>query len=348
MRCGLLLAVLLAGCPPTPPPTSADPRTPPVEHPTSDCTRPDRCTEGYTGFVERAKAHARPVAREELWSAMWAIIDGAASPAEQVPAGSTLPAELLLAANAAWLLQEARLHPTVPTDCGTTLWGPAEQHRLCFDDPWVGRFEALLLLPGTDGPYSAVVAHPGHAESAAVHRDRRHALELLRAEHVVAILEPRAFAGDEVEHAVADELLGAGHTLVALRMYELTVLGRYVASRDDVDASRMGLLGHSGGSDPVNLLAFVDPGWKAAVIDQEGWYMARIDDGGRLSSEASPALWRWHELMRTEASIVPRRVLDYGFPDGAAAFVRFFGERLAPTAPAAPAAPPGGGGAAPG
>ena len=283
---------------------------------------------GYDAFIDRAAGHARPVERDELWRRMWAIVDGKTSLPEAVPAGSTLREQLAQDANVGWLLAEASLGRATVTECGTTLWGPAKQIRLCFDDPWVGRFEALLLLPGLDGPYPAVVAHPGHSETAEYHRDYRHGRAIVEGDYVLAILEARAFAGDEYEHEIAERLLLQGHVLVSLRLYELAVLHTYLASRSDVDGSRIGLMGHSGGSDPSSLAAFVDPRWGAVVIDIMGWFMARIDDNKQLSSEASPDLWRWHKLVEATAPPVPRLRQDYAYPDGPAQALEFFGRHL--------------------
>lgn len=316
--------------PPTPGLTvGADPRTPEPGALLSDCARADRCMAGYDAFLERASTHARPVERDTLWAQLWHIVDTDAPPATEAPSGLDLPGVLARDGNVSWLLAEAERGRASVTECGSTLWGPAKQIRLCVDDPWVGRFEALLLLPGLDGPYPAVVAHPGHAETPEYHRDYRHARSLIEAGYVVAILDPRAFAGDEYEHEIAERLLLQGHVLVSLRLYELTVVRRYLASRADVDGGRIGLMGHSGGSDPANLGAFVDRGWGAVVIDSEGWFMARIDQNKQLSSEASPDLWPWHKLMQTTESPVPRLVQEYAYPDGPGPVVRFLDGQLA-------------------
>ena len=326
-RIPLPLLLTLAACTPH---AAADPRTPEVTHPSSNCARPDQCTAGYDGFVERAAEHDRPVPRDELWRSLWAIVDAKIEPAAAIPAGSTLPAQLQEAANLRWLLAEADKAPATITECGSTLWGPAKQITLCIDDPWVGNFQALLLLPGPEGPFPAVVAHPGHAESAAYHRDHRMGRELIEAGYIVTILEPRAFAGDEYEHAVTERLLLQGHSLVGLRLYEAAILHGYLASRPDVDGAHIALMGHSGGSDPTSLAAFVDPRWEATVIDLVGWFMARVDDGGKLSSEASPALWRWHRLVESTEPPVPRLRQDYGYPT-AGAVLEFLDRHLKQT-----------------
>ncbi len=313
---------------PIPAPSPADRRTPRLGSLESDCSRADKCMAGYDRFIDRATEHARPVERDELWRRMWAIVDGDVTVDEAAPQGSTLRQELTRDSNVEWLLAEADRGKATVSECGTTLWGPAKEIRLCIDDPWVGQFEALLLLPGLDGPYPAIVAHPGHAETAAYHRDYRHGRAIIEAGYVLAILEPRAFAGDEYEHEVAERLLLKGHVLVSLRLYELAVLHHYLAKRDDVDGERIGLMGHSGGSDPSSLAAFVDTRWQAVAIDIVGWFMARIDDNGQLSSEASPNLWRWHKLIESTEPPVPRLRQDYGYPQGPGPFLKFFDQHL--------------------
>ncbi len=307
-----------------------DPRTPAPNHRPGDCGRPDQCLAGYDHFLVAASTHAEPIDRNTLWAHLWAIIDERASIADAVPEGSTLDAELLRDSNLRWLLGEADRKRAVVTQCGETLWGPAKQITLCIKDPWVGSFTALLLLPGAVGPYPAIVAHPGHAESAAYHRDYRLGRDLLEAGYALAVLEPRAFAGDEFEHAITERLLLQGHTLVGLRLYELAVIHGYLASLALVDGDHIGLLGHSGGSDAASLAAFIDPRWEAVALDLMGWFMARIDQNRQLSSEVSPALWRWHRLMKTGKPAVPRLMQAYGFPRGAEPLIQFFDQHLKP------------------
>ncbi len=320
------------------PSLSGDARTPPPDLRVGDCGRADQCLAGYDLFIKKAAEHSSPTTRDDLWASLWAIIDESATLAGGIPEGSSLAAELLRESNADWLLAEAEKGQAAIVECEETLWGPAKQITLCIDDPWVGTFKALLLLPGIDGPYPAIVAHPGHAESAAYHRDYRLGRELLEAGYVLAVLEPRAFAGDEFEHAITERLLLQGHTLVGLRLYELAVLHRYLASLPEVDGDHIGLMGHSGGSDPTSLAAFIDPRWQATAIDIVGWFMARIDDNKQLSSEVSPRLWRWHRLIETTTPPVPRLRQDYGFPLGAGPLIEFFDRHLKPGS--APPQPP--------
>ncbi len=319
---GLGVSGLLTGCGGKPPSlTHAEPLAP-DRFPA--CESPGRCTEGYAGFLERAREHASPVAEDALWADLRTILHEERTAAKEVPAGTTLGAELRTASRVGWLLDDLRGRE-VPVVRGVeSRWKRATQVPLQFDDPWVGRFDALLLIPDRgETPRPAVVAQPGHSESAVYHRDHRLVGPLIKAGYAVLILEPRINEGDEWEHRVSLGLLLEGHSLIGLRAYEMVVARDYLRRRADIDPDRIAMMGHSGGSSTANLVSFIEPCWAALVSDHTTWYMARFEDDGQISDEASADLWYWNELVHSTPPPMPLLRQDYGYPRGARPVLRF-------------------------
>lgn len=142
-----------------------------------------------------------------------------------------------------------------------------EERRILFRDPWVGRFEAILLLPPGPGPFPAVLALHGHGDSPEIFRDDYHGREYPARGIAILMLGFRAMGVDADEHHATRALLGHGLHLMGLRVYESLVGLRYLRERPEIDAARIGLIGHSGGSSTGNLLIRVEPGLAAYVPD---------------------------------------------------------------------------------
>jgi hypothetical protein len=141
------------------------------------------------------------------------------------------------------------------------------EHRLLFRDPWVGSFEGLLLVPAGEGPFPAVLALHGHGDSAALYRDLHHARDYAARGIAILMLRFRAMEIDACEHELSRELLAQGTTLMGMRAYEALVALRHLSQRSDVDASRLALIGHSGGSSTGNLVIRLAPELRAYVSD---------------------------------------------------------------------------------
>jgi len=143
---------------------------------------------------------------------------------------------------------------------------PREQ-RLLFRDPWVGHFEGLLLLPEGDGPFPALLALHGHGDSEGRYRDLHHARDYAARGIAILMIRFRAMEIDACEHQLARELVARGITLMGMRVYESLVALRHLGERSDIDASRLGMIGHSGGSSTGNLVIRLAPELRAYVSD---------------------------------------------------------------------------------
>jgi dienelactone hydrolase len=105
------------------------------------------------------------------------------------------------------------------------------------------------------------------------------ALELARRGLVVMAPEVAGFGDRKLERDLVQDpgianscynlsvsLLMTGRTTAGLRVYEAIRAADYLAGRDEVDAERIGNMGHSGGGTVASLSAALDPRVKASVV----------------------------------------------------------------------------------
>ncbi|HXV75330.1 MAG TPA: dienelactone hydrolase family protein [Candidatus Polarisedimenticolaceae bacterium] len=143
------------------------------------------------------------------------------------------------------------------------------RRKLLFWDPLVGSFEGTLLLPGGSGRHPAILGLHGHRRDDETFVRDYFGEEL--AARGFAVLVPRLRADDcsRSENRIARELLERGFTLMGLRVYEALRMVDYLDTLPQVDAGRIALFGHSGGSSLANLLLRVSDRFDAAVVDHE-------------------------------------------------------------------------------
>jgi len=143
------------------------------------------------------------------------------------------------------------------------------RRKLLFWDAEVGSFEALLLLPAGEGPHPAILGLHGHRDDPEVFAADYLGERL--AEVGFAVLMPRLRLHDcsMVENYVARGLLKGGRTLMGLRVYETLLMEKYLRWLDAVDARRVGLLSHSGGSSTANLAVRLSDAFRAHVVDYQ-------------------------------------------------------------------------------
>lgn len=280
------------------------------------CESVDVCAAGYRDYAKRAGKGSTAVSASRLQR----LGDELYNLKPMAPADAPPPDQLrpILAEQAGLTellagLDERRLGVAVLQD---EPWPGGRKLLLRFDDPWVGRFTALLLLPDGPGPHPAVIAHPGHGEDAAWTLDNRFGAAFPAAGVALVVLEARVHAGDEFGSEVTRELLLRGRPLVGLRAYEILLLDRYLRSRADIDAARVGLVGHSGGSLVVNLAMWLQPRFAALATDLFSGYWS-VDDEGKFIDESAVGLVLYQDIL-ADFSPLGRPVLKarYAYPDG--------------------------------
>lgn len=318
-------------------PAPADPEEDPADpsasidtSPSSPCPEPASCDAGYRQFLSRARSRGTPTTKAELDRQLPLLLDAHPIRPSAGPSNEALRAQLLDAAGIGWLVAEQAAKPVAVSVIADTKKTHSRELILRFDDPWVGSFSALLLLPLEPGTHPAVVVHPGHGESIREHLARRFGAGLPRAGFAVLVLEPRMHAGDPPAAALTLDLLLEGHTLVGLRAYEAMRALSYLASRSDIDGDRIAFGGHSGGALVGNLVVRVEPRFSALITDLVSNYL-NVDEQGGWLDECAPELTPLRDLISNWESLeIPMIELPYGYPDGEAPVLSFL-RQLAPT-----------------
>lgn len=210
------------------------------------------------------------------------------------------------------------------------------QHRVRWTDPLVGEIEGLLLLPLDDevGTRPAIVGLHGHNEDASDFALESGGYALARAGFVVAVPAMRANGEGRCESETALALLRAGWSLMAVRTYEVLRVHQWLAARPDVDADRIGLVGHSGGATVGSVAVRLSDGFEAFVSDftSEFSMVEEGPSGVRIIDETSPALHPYRMLLADLSTLpIPALRVDYGAagePEGQAQIEEFLVEQL--------------------
>ena len=175
-----------------------------------------------------------------------------------------------------------------------------------------------------------MLALPGHNESAVHHRDQRSGDLFVKQGYATLLLTFRAYDTGRAEHQAALHLLCQGFSLMGVRVYEALLGLKYLAHLDEVDGSRMGVIGHSGGSVTANLLIRVQPEQlRAAVSDLTAIYFnvgPPLDGRGErhVGDETNYALARLSENINDFSTArVPVFPVEYGYSRGLGGAGRF-------------------------
>ncbi|MCE9581430.1 MAG: hypothetical protein K8T20_02820 [Planctomycetes bacterium] len=286
----------------------------------------DRATDtaDYEALLEKAAAFGHPVTQEALDAQIKSLDDGDVPLETATLPEADLRRRIVEATNIGFLLDglDARRLEVVTTSQNTA--NGTVERDLVFVDPYAGKFKGILLMPEGPGPFPAVVAIHGHPDDAETYRDSFHGKDFPAHGYAVLMLTMRAMAIDAAEHQVSVDLLRGGFTLVGMRVYE-TLLGlkylRFLAAKDSsIDAGRIGLIGHSGGSSASDLTVRLEPLFRAYVSDNSvDWHRSDstwekfIGKREPWHCETVPALFPINEQIRDfSTSATPIEKVAYG------------------------------------
>ncbi len=286
------------------------------------------CDADYRAFLALAADEGEPTTVDALRAYISGLFDGGTDYVEGPVGADELRDVVIETTNVGFLLDGIEGRTLIIAEVERSPRGGGTQVEYTLSDPWVGDFGALLLLPAAAPPYAGVVAHPGHWEDAVEHRDLRHADALLDAGFAVAILDPRAHEADRVESDLTEAMLVAGHTFMAVRVYETLLLRRLLAAHPDVHPERIALQGHSGGSSSGNLAVRLDDGWAAYASDFLTEYLYATPEWEYVD-ETVPELHAWFPVVNDLDTVAtPTRLFEYGFPEGGDELAGFFCDAL--------------------
>ncbi len=291
------------------------------------CAEPNDCIADYLAFPERAKPWRRPISAMQLENSLLNCRVHAAPDAPPSMTEDDLADAVVDKLNIAFLLRGLDARPLKATIVATD----AEEHwqtlRLLFDDPYVGVFPALLLLPRGPGPHPAVLALHGHGQDAGKYAAAFRAQQF--AERGFALLVPtmRGMDAGLAEDRVTRFLLRAGFSLMTIRVYETLLALKYLRWRRDIDHEAIGLIGHSGGSVTGAVAIRVTPFFKAFVYDFTGsFYHERYE---KLTDENVPGLFPYGKRIADfRAACTPALEVEYGYEGNDEQIFRFFENHL--------------------
>ena len=193
--------------------------------------------------------------------------------------------------------------------------GYRELH-LIIDDPWVGDFFALLLIPdGADSdPVPGVLSVHGHGQQAGDVLEDLFGREYPAHGYALMTFTFRGMGADESEDEATRALLLEGFTLEAVRIYESLLALKILRWLEEVDAERLAVVGHSGGSLAWNLAVRGNPPIRALVSDLQGTYYDLWK--GWVLDDTIPGLHPYYpainELSGTGVAI---KSVDYSYQD---------------------------------
>jgi len=295
-----------------------------------DCREMDSCVRYYLEYIRNAEAWAKPISEQQLEAALDSISGENRSVFEGATTAEEIRSGLVEAMNIGHLLDGLDPRELKMRVISEEPLGEIQQYELLFEDPFVGLFRALLLMPPGRGPFPGIVAHPGHSERASDHRDLRHGKDLAERGFAVLLIDPRANDGAQHETRVARAALLQGHSMIGLRVYEILLAQKYMRWDERVIPGRLGLQGHSGGSVAGNLAVRIDDGFAAYVSDLFSTYGIVLErEAGFLGDETSPAIYYWHASIEDlTTSRMPMIQEPYGYEDGPKRMFRFFEKHL--------------------
>ncbi|MBM4397796.1 MAG: hypothetical protein FJ087_19175 [Deltaproteobacteria bacterium] len=299
---------------------------------TWSCTNPGTCTQDYEAFIALAAAHARPVPEGSVAAKLAAIDAGEVASVPGPLSPEALREVVVDGLNVGFLLDGLDDRLLTVTTIGKTEGTDAWEHHLLLEDPWVGTFEALLLVPKGEGPFPAVVALHGHDDDARVYRDEYHGAGYPGRGYAIVMPTFRAMKGGIdalAEHEISVRLLDQGFTLIGLRAYEALLCLKVLRHLPSIDPDRIGLIGHSGGSSTGNLVVRLGAGFAAYVSDFAVDYAEWLAALAIVHCETVPDLYP-HAALINDFATSGRPVLSvpYGYTDGMEPIFSFLGEHL--------------------
>lgn len=307
------------------------------------CGLPERCTADYLKLAKHFKFPNPPLHKTALESRLDRIRDGAVGRGGATESEAFLTPLIRQELGIAPLLEG--LHTTARKVEVVRSWREPSVtgYDLLFEDPLVGQWRAILLLPD-DPPergFPGLLGVHGHADGPEDFLLGQHGAALARSGLAVLVHEQRASAAGRGEDQVARALLGAGGSLMAVRIYESLVGLEFLRALSEVDSERLALVGHSGGSLQNLLTVRLTQGFAAHINDGRAEYSSW--DEGLIADETLPGLYPHSDsLSRLEAIPTPSLRLGYGYPRGPGPILEFLGKTLGYVSP------PGGGPSSPG
>ena len=244
--------------------------------------RPDDY-DGYRDFIERNGQQQRPVSSEEYLKQ----IKEAQGYLKVHPSGKTakdLKKKIVEALHIDFLLRGLDQRALTVTKIAERFQKGFIEEELLFEDPQVGVFSVLFLIPDQrEKSRTAIIGLHGHDASAEIFKNTCLGKALALQGFPVIMPTFRSFA-IPVDVVMNEELYTKSFTLMGLRVYETLLLIKYLKYKD---YKKIGIMGHSAGSDVAYLIAIISRDLKALVYDWDPTQLAMLK-GGTPQCDALP------------------------------------------------------------
>jgi hypothetical protein len=242
-----------------------------------------------------------------------------------------LRTKIIDALNIGFMLDGLDTRPLQVTIFAETEDAGTVSRRLIFNDPLVGEFEALQLEPSGNQRVPAIIGLHGHFDTPAIFAANYLGAALAAEGYLVVMPQFRAMECFGAEDQISRALINGGFNLMSMRVYETLLLEKYLRSLDRVDAKRIGILSHSGGSSTANLVIHLTNGIAAQVTDYYvDWRDRCVPPPFNLPvhCETVPGLFPLNTTFPDDRfAPIPRLSVPYGengFANAAAAIRDFF------------------------
>ena len=297
------------------------------------CADPSACTADYEAFRLRAAAYARPIDLAEVPAALRRIDAGSVAQVEPRLSRDALRESVLDGLGIGFLMPRLEERTLEVGVLSRTDRGAYVEMEVEFQDPWVGAFGAILLVPAAPNGAALLAVH-GHGDTAAIYRDDYHGADHAARGYVTLMLGMRAMGSGPAaitEHVIARSLMSDGFSLMGMRVYESLLGFKFLRSLAGVEAGRVALIGHSGGSSTGNLTVRVEPRFAGYISDHQVAYAEWVAGVNVYHCETVPALYPFSTQINDPAdSPVPTLKVPYKYTNGMQELFDFLDARTAP------------------
>lgn len=270
------------------------------------------CIEDYINFPGIAQNFSHPINEEQLQQQIEAILAGNVEQFFFPLPQDELKEILIDNLNIRFLRENINQRPLEVTTIFETEEQEYFERHLEFNDPYIGRFNAILLSSKLQGVHPAVIATPGHVDSAMGFKDDFLGERYPEQEYSLLIIQPRGLCGFPYETQVARTLLLNGFTLIGLKHYETILAGKYLKY---LGVENIGITGHSSGSTLLNTIIRIEEDFDAAISDHFSTYSVggNPPDPSIIMDSTIPQIWPYGPLINDfSTSPVPILNIPYG------------------------------------
>jgi len=265
----------------------------------------------YRQFIALNKQYRRPISKAESWKQ----IKDAKEYLRKNPSGEVvedLRNKIISELNIGFLLDDLAQKKYDIKIISIQEHEGFKEEELIFTDHYIGSFNARMLVPNIKSKsYPAVIGLHGHEQSAEIFIKDYMGQDLVKEGFIVLAPSFRAMDDDEVEFTISEELYLEGFPLMGLRIYETLLLIEYLKNQENVN--KIGIMGHSGGSDVAYMVSIISNDLKALVFDM---YPLQLDisSPGRIHCETIPGLSYYsHQINTFDHFGMPKFFLQYGY-----------------------------------